>query len=149
VVYPFTLVYKGVGLWTVLKKECLVVYNKKGKVKAVYQPGSEEHWRVQRVLEILHEADKRYLKKLLDEKKEKEEHVSKILDGPDKKIIYKAKKGNTKKYNLTQAAKILDVTRQGLYYWIKKGWIKPKRDFRNYPFFTVFDTCLQFYKALK
>ena len=41
-----------------------------------------------------------------------------------------------KKYNLTQAAKILGVTRQTIYYWIKKGWIKPKRDYRNYPVFT-------------
>lgn len=94
---------------------------------------------MERVLEILHEADKRYLQKLLDEKKAKEEQVNKILDESDKKIICKAKRRRTKKYNLTQTAKILNITRQGLYYRIKKGWITPKRDFRNYPVFTVFD----------
>jgi len=44
-----------------------------------------------------------------------------------------------KRYNITQAAKELDVARQTLYYWIKKGWIKPKRDYRNYPVFTKED----------
>ena len=42
-------------------------------------------------------------------------------------------------YNLTGAAKALGVTRQCLYYWIKKKWIVPKRDYRNYPVFTVVD----------
>jgi DNA-binding transcriptional MerR regulator len=41
-----------------------------------------------------------------------------------------------KRYNITQAAKELGVARQTLYYWIKKGWVKPKRDYRNYPVFT-------------
>jgi DNA-binding transcriptional MerR regulator len=40
---------------------------------------------------------------------------------------------------MTQAAGILGVHRQTLYYWIKKGWLKPKRDYRNYPVFTVLD----------
>ena len=44
-----------------------------------------------------------------------------------------------KRYNLSQAAKELGITRQGLYYWIKKGWVKPKRDYRNYPVFTKED----------
>ena len=44
-----------------------------------------------------------------------------------------------KVYNLSNAAKELGLTRQGLYYWIKKGWIKPKRDYRNYPVFTDAD----------
>ena len=44
-----------------------------------------------------------------------------------------------KRYNLSQAAKELGITRQGLYYWIKKGWVKPRRDYRNYPVFTVED----------
>lgn len=37
---------------------------------------------------------------------------------------------------MVEAAKELGVTRQTLYYWIKKGWIKPKRDYRDYPVFT-------------
>lgn len=41
-----------------------------------------------------------------------------------------------KRYNVSQAAKELGLTRQGLYYWIKKGWVTPKRDYRNYPVFT-------------
>ena len=41
-----------------------------------------------------------------------------------------------KRYTLSEAAKKLGLTRQGLYYWIKKGWVKPKRDYRNYPIFT-------------
>ena len=44
-----------------------------------------------------------------------------------------------KRYNLTQAAKELGITRQGLYYWIKKGWVKSKRDYRDYPVFTKED----------
>lgn len=41
-----------------------------------------------------------------------------------------------KKYNLSQAAKELKLTRQGLYYWIKKGWVTPKRDYKDHPVFT-------------
>lgn len=44
-----------------------------------------------------------------------------------------------KRYNLSQAAKELGITRQGLYYWIEKGWVKPKRDYRKYPVFTEDD----------
>ena len=42
----------------------------------------------------------------------------------------------SKRYNITHAAKELGVTRQTLYNWIEKGWVKPKRDYRNYPVFT-------------
>jgi len=41
-----------------------------------------------------------------------------------------------KKYNLSEAAEELGLTRQGLYYWIKKGWVKPKRDYKGHPVFT-------------
>jgi DNA-binding transcriptional MerR regulator len=44
-----------------------------------------------------------------------------------------------KRYNISQLAKELGVARQTLYYWIEKGWIKPKRDYRNYPVFTEVD----------
>ena len=44
-----------------------------------------------------------------------------------------------KRYNITHAAKELGVTRQTLYNWIEKGWIAPKRDYRNYPVFTKED----------
>ena len=41
-----------------------------------------------------------------------------------------------KKYNLSEAAKELGITRQGLYYWIEKGWVTPKRDYKGHPAFT-------------
>lgn len=44
-----------------------------------------------------------------------------------------------KRYNLSQAAKELGLTRQGLYYWIGKGWVKPKRDYKGHPVFTKKD----------
>ncbi|MFH1779274.1 MAG: MerR family transcriptional regulator [Candidatus Omnitrophota bacterium] len=44
-----------------------------------------------------------------------------------------------KRYNITHAAKELGVARQTLYNWIEKGWIKPKKDYRNYPVFTIDD----------
>ncbi len=44
-----------------------------------------------------------------------------------------------KHYTLSEAAKKLGLTRQGLYYWIKKGWVKPRRDYRKYPVFTEDD----------
>jgi DNA-binding transcriptional MerR regulator len=87
----------------------------------------------------LSEWDKKRLEKLLNKKKEQEEQVEQILDEPDKKIIRRAKKRKLKRYNLSQTAKILDIPRQTLYYWIKKGWIKPKRDYRKYPVFTEED----------
>jgi len=44
-----------------------------------------------------------------------------------------------KRYNMREPAKELGVTRQTLYYWFKKGWIKLKRDYRNFPVFTAED----------
>ena len=42
-------------------------------------------------------------------------------------------------YNMTGLADKLGVPRQTIYYWIEKGWVKPKRDYRNYPVFTEGD----------
>ncbi|MFH1386619.1 MAG: MerR family transcriptional regulator [bacterium] len=42
-------------------------------------------------------------------------------------------------YNMTELAEKLMVTRQAIYKWIKKGWVKPKRDYKNYPVFTEED----------
>ena len=44
-----------------------------------------------------------------------------------------------KKYNLSEAAKELGLTRQGLYYWMRKGWVKPRRDYKGHPVFTSKD----------
>lgn len=48
-----------------------------------------------------------------------------------------AKEANV--YNMTELAEKLNVTRQAVYKWIKKGWIKPKRDYKGYPVFTEED----------
>ncbi len=58
---------------------------------------------------------------------------------------------NTAKYNITDIAKELGVTRQTIYYWIKKRWIMPKRDYRNYPIFSDKDLNLikKWHGALK
>ena len=42
-------------------------------------------------------------------------------------------------YNITELAEKLNISRQAIYKWIKKGWIKPKRDYRDYPVFTEND----------
>jgi len=44
-----------------------------------------------------------------------------------------------KRYNMVEAAKQLGVTRQTIYYWFKKGWVNPKRDYRDFPVFTDAD----------
>lgn len=111
----------------------MVLYDKDGKIVAIYPVGSEEHWRFYRVLEILVEAGEKHLEKLISKKQRQEEQVNLILDESDKAIIRKAEKRKLKRYNLSQTAKILNVPRQSLYYWIKKGWVKPRRDHRRYP----------------
>ena len=41
-----------------------------------------------------------------------------------------------KTYNIPQTADLLNVHERTIRYWIKKGWVKPKKDYRNYPVFT-------------
>jgi DNA-binding transcriptional MerR regulator len=43
---------------------------------------------------------------------------------------------NTKCHNIFGTAELLGVHERTIRYWIKKGWITPKRDYRNYPVFT-------------
>ena len=105
----------------------------------VYPPGSEGHTNFYSALEILVRVAKRHLDNIDNKKKEREEQSQQILEKPDRKIIQRAEKRNLQWYNLSQTAIILKTSRQTLYYWIKKGWIAPKRDPRNYPVFTVFD----------
>ncbi len=45
-------------------------------------------------------------------------------------------KKKTKKYTITRLAKELGVTRQTIYYWIRKKWVTPGKDYRNYPVFS-------------
>jgi DNA-binding transcriptional MerR regulator len=44
-----------------------------------------------------------------------------------------------KRYNINKLTKDLGIARQTLYYWIEKGWEKPKRDYRKYLVFTEKD----------
>ncbi len=55
------------------------------------------------------------------------------------KSVKKCKKNSIKmavRHTLTGTAQELGVTRQAIYYWIRKGWLMPKRDYRDYPVFT-------------
>jgi len=117
----------------------LVLCNKDGKVIKIYPYGSEEQQRFERVLEILYEVDKRYLNELLEKRNRKQQEIDSQIRTSDKKAFHKCTKRSVKRYNMTQTARILGVHRETLYYWIKKGWLKPKRDYRNYPVFTVLD----------
>ena len=90
-------------------------------------------------MELICRVVKRHFENVSAGKKKRDEQADLILDKPDRRIIQRYEKRNLKWYNLSQTAIILKVPRQTLYYWIKKGWVKPKRDYRNYPVFTVFD----------
>ena len=124
--------------WTVLKKD-LVLHDKASRVVKIYPYGSEEQLRWELVLEYLLEIDQRYLEKLLQKKAQQRQEVEQILAVPDQTVVHHRQRRRLQRYNLTQAAKILQVTRQGLYYWMKQGWVKARRDHRGYPVFTVFD----------
>ncbi len=116
-----------------------MIRDDKGEVLKVYPPGSEGHTHFYRALEIVARVYRRSLDEIESKKREREERANQTLDKLDKKIIRRAEQRKLKCYNLSQAAMILKVPRQTVYYWIKKGWVTPKRDYRNYPFFTVFD----------
>ncbi|MFC1806885.1 helix-turn-helix domain-containing protein [Candidatus Omnitrophota bacterium] len=117
----------------------MVIRKKKEKVVKVFPCGSEEQQRYERVLEILFEADKKRLDQLFAKKREKEQRIDKQIEESHEKKFQKIQCRSVKKYNLTQTARILRVHRQTLYYWIKKKQIKPRRDFKGYPVFTVLD----------
>jgi len=110
-----------------------------GEVLKVYPVGSEGHTNYCRALDLFARVAQRRLDETNNKKKECQERIDLILDKPDKKILQRAEQRKLKRYNLSQTAMILKVPRQTLYYWIKKGWIEPRRDSRSYPIFTVFD----------
>jgi len=72
-------------------------------------------------------------------KENREKIAMSIFDKQDKTMVVSQKRKRTKRYTLSQTARVLDVPRQTMYYWIHKKWINPKRDFKNYPVFTVTD----------
>ena len=41
-----------------------------------------------------------------------------------------------KSYNIFQTAEFLGVHERTVRYWMRKEWITPRRDYRNYPVFT-------------
>ncbi|MBU0683962.1 MAG: MerR family transcriptional regulator [Candidatus Omnitrophica bacterium] len=114
-------------------------YDKNGKIIEVYPYGSDEQRRYEKFLEIIFEADRRCLEKLIEEKKLKEQEIDRQIEETNKKVFKECNQRSIKRYNLTQTARILKLHRQTLYYWIKKGWCKPRRDYRGYPVFTVLD----------
>lgn len=90
-------------------------------------------------MEIIFEADRQALERLLGKREQQKEEIDNQIEPCDKRIIRRAVGKSIKRYNLTQTAGILGVHRRTLYYWMKKGWVKPKRDNRNCPVFTVLD----------
>jgi len=46
-----------------------------------------------------------------------------------------------KTYSMTETAKMLGVHRQTMINWIRRGWVKPKRDYKDWPVFT--DECIK------
>ena len=79
------------------------------------------------------------MEELLGKRAERNTELENQIEKCGRKIIQGKISRSSKNYNLTQAAHLLKVHRQTLYYWIKKGWLKPKRDSRNYPVCTVLD----------
>jgi len=108
-------------------------------MREVFLYETEEQQRLQEFVEILSQADKRCLKELMDDKVGRNAELETQIDKRDKKIIQRKISKSNRHYNLTQTAYLLKVHRQTLYYWIKKGWFKPKRDSRDYPVCTVLD----------
>jgi len=101
--------------------------------------GSEELLRFQEFLWILHRADKRCLEELTGNGIERRAELDSQIEKCDRKAIKTRIVRSSKNYNLTQTAHLLKVHRQTIYYWLEKGWVKSKRDYRNYPVFTVLD----------
>lgn len=99
----------------------------------------EEKHRLDKLLGTLLRADLQLVEEILRKKSEKERKIDAQIENCDNKIFRRRIKRSVKTYNMTQAARILGVHRQTLYYWMKKRLIKPRRDYRDYPVFTVLD----------
>lgn len=117
----------------------MVFRNKKGEIIKVFPYGSEEQQRFEQGIDLLFKLYQLDRERQLNAKLEKEKKIDSQIYKTDKKIFRRCTKRSGKIYNMTQAAAILGVHRQTLYYWIRKNWIKPKRDRRNYPVYTVLD----------
>ena len=51
-------------------------------------------------------------------------------------LTRKKKQSTDRFYNIFRTAEKLGVHERTVRYWMRKGWIKAKRDYRNYPVFT-------------
>lgn len=105
----------------------------------VYLDNCESNQRLQEFVEIISRADRRCLAEVISERSERKVELDSQIEICDRKVIKNSTSHSTKKYNLTQTAHLLKVHRQTIYYWLKKGWVKLKRDYRDYPVFTVLD----------
>lgn len=47
-----------------------------------------------------------------------------------------SRKNNSLHHNICKTAELLGVHERTVRYWIRKKWVKPRRDHRNYPVFT-------------
>jgi DNA-binding transcriptional MerR regulator len=48
-------------------------------------------------------------------------------------------KDKNKLYNVFETASLVGVHERTIRYWVKRGWIRPRRDYRRYPVFTKGD----------
>ena len=113
------------------------------QLNSIISDKSEEEWRLKGFVNILAQADRRCLGEIRCERLERKAELETQIEKNDRKIIQRKISRLSRNYNLTQVAHLLEVHRQTIYYWIKKGWFKPKRDSRNYPVCTVLDTPLE------
>ena len=52
----------------------------------------------------------------------------------------KLKNGHpAKSFNVMEAARLIGVHERTVRYWLRKNWIKARRDYRNFPVFTPQD----------
>jgi len=101
--------------------------------------GASASERLELFLDILCGADKRCFEEMVRERSKRAAELDAQIEGCDKKYVRRRAMPSNGNYSLTQTAHLLKVHHQTLYYWMKKNWLRPKRDYRNYPVFTVLD----------
>ena len=116
-----------------------LIFTKNNGEVVVFPYGSEAQQSWEQGIKLLTELFFIQRRIKFEKKQKKEENFRAQILERDQKIFKKKYERSDKFYNITQTAHILGVHRQAIYYWIKKGWVKPKRDYRNYPVFTVLD----------
>jgi len=105
----------------------------------IFPYGSEAQQSWEQGIKILADLFVLYRQNKLEHRLQKEEKNKRHFAGYNGSKLHKQSKHIETVFNVTQTASILDVHRQTIYYWIKKRWINPKRDYKGYPVFTVLD----------